>query len=162
VHASPKIITTNTRLMAVIHLTVPWGEIQRFMEPALSELLGIISAQGIGPVGAWSNHHLTVSPSHANFEVSVPVSSPVSRTGRVEHREVPSGIAACSSHLGAYEGLGSAWRDLNSWIKGRGYTPAPDLWECYVVGPESCPDPAAWRTELTRPLIGLGAVTGHE
>ena len=29
---------------------------------------------------------------------------------------------------------------------------APDLWECYVAGPESNPDPATWRTELNRPL----------
>ena len=34
-----------------------------------------------------------------------------------------------------------------------GHTPAPDLWECYVAGPESGPDPAAWRTELNRPLL---------
>jgi hypothetical protein len=26
--------------------------------------------------------------------------------------------------------------------------------ECYTVGPETNPDPAAWRTELYRPLIG--------
>jgi len=27
-----------------------------------------------------------------------------------------------------------------------------DLWEVYVAGPESGPDPATWRTELNRPL----------
>ena len=26
------------------------------------------------------------------------------------------------------------------------------LWECYVVHPDSASDPAAWRTELNRPL----------
>jgi hypothetical protein len=30
--------------------------------------------------------------------------------------------------------------------------PAGDLYECYVVGPESTPDPANWRTELSRPV----------
>ena len=30
---------------------------------------------------------------------------------------------------------------------------APDLYECYVTGPHSSPDPAEWRTEFTRPLL---------
>jgi len=39
------------------------------------------------------------------------------------------------------------------WITAEGHSPAPDLWECYVAGPESNPDPANWRTELNRPLV---------
>jgi hypothetical protein len=27
------------------------------------------------------------------------------------------------------------------------------LWECYLSGPESSTDPAAWSTELNRPLL---------
>jgi hypothetical protein len=33
-----------------------------------------------------------------------------------------------------------------------GHASGPDLWECYATGPDSDPDPAAWRTELNRPL----------
>ncbi len=29
----------------------------------------------------------------------------------------------------------------------------PDLWECYVAGPEANPDPATWRTELSRAFV---------
>jgi effector-binding domain-containing protein len=57
-------------------------------------------------------------------------------------------------YRGPYEGLGTAWGEFNAWIAANGHTPAPDLWECYVAGPESSPDPATWRTELNRPLIG--------
>lgn len=32
------------------------------------------------------------------------------------------------------------------------HTPAADLWEVDVAGPESSPDPATWRTELNQPL----------
>ena len=34
------------------------------------------------------------------------------------------------------------------------FAPAADLWEWYVVGPHRSPNPADWRTELNRPLIG--------
>jgi len=55
---------------------------------------------------------------------------------------------------GNYEGLGDAWGKFNDWIAAEGHTPGADFWECYVAGPESNPDPAAWRTELNRPLTG--------
>ena len=54
---------------------------------------------------------------------------------------------------GAFEGLGAAWGEFGNWIAANGHTPAEDLWECYVAGPEASPDPAHWRTELNRPLI---------
>jgi len=54
---------------------------------------------------------------------------------------------------GAYEGLGAAWGEFDAWIVANGHTPGPDLWECYVAGPESSSDPASWRTELNRPLV---------
>ena len=40
------------------------------------------------------------------------------------------------------------------WIEAHGHTPAANLWETYLEGPESGPDSSRWRTELTRPLVG--------
>ena len=57
-----------------------------------------------------------------------------------------------TSYHGPYEGLGAAWGAFDTWIVANGYTLASDLWECYVAGPESNPDPATWRTELNRSL----------
>ena len=54
---------------------------------------------------------------------------------------------------GPYEGLAAAWAEFCAWVEAGGHTPAEDLWERYVVGPESSPDPAVWRTELNRPLV---------
>jgi len=34
------------------------------------------------------------------------------------------------------------------------YQPAGGIWERYVYGPESNPDPATWRTELNQPVAG--------
>ena len=39
-----------------------------------------------------------------------------------------------------------------NWITAQGHMPGEDLWERYVAGPESNPDPATWRTELNWPL----------
>ena len=43
-----------------------------------------------------------------------------------------------------------------AWIDAEGHTPAPDLWEIYVAGPESGPDPAhvAHRAQPAAPPQG--------
>ncbi len=53
----------------------------------------------------------------------------------------------------AHDGLGPGWEEFLAWIASNGHQGAPDLWEVYVKGPESDPDPATWRTELNKPLI---------
>jgi hypothetical protein len=40
------------------------------------------------------------------------------------------------------------------WIEAQGHSPEADLWEWYVVGPHLSPNPADWRTELSRPVLG--------
>jgi hypothetical protein len=42
--------------------------------------------------------------------------------------------------------------------RGKGSQHAADLWERYIAGPESTADPAGWRTELSRRLIGAAAI----
>ena len=51
------------------------------------------------------------------------------------------------SNHGPYEGLGGAWGELDAGIAANGHTPAPDLWQCYVMGPDANPDlPAGARS----------------
>lgn len=88
----------------------------------------------------------------------MPVTAPVAAAGRVKAGQLPATRVARTIYHGAYEGLPAAWAEFGAWIAAEGRTAGPDLWECYVVGPESNPDPATWRTELNRLLTGSGAV----
>jgi effector-binding domain-containing protein len=150
----PRIVQTAAQPAAVIHLTIPREEIRNVMAPGRAELTAAIAAQGVATAGPWFSHHLRMDPGVYDFEIGFPVSAPISAAGRVRPGELPAMTAARTVYHGSYEGLASAWSELNAWIAACGRTPAPDLWESYVAGPESSPDPAAWRTELTRPLVG--------
>lgn len=150
---SPQILQTDSRPIAVIHLTVPRSEICQVMQPGLRELLAVLAAQGIAPAGPWFTHHLRISPETFDFEIGVPVPAPVAATGRVRPAQRPALKVARTIYRGPYEGLGAAWGEFDAWIMAQGQTPAADLWECYAAGPESSSDPADWRTELERPLI---------
>jgi effector-binding domain-containing protein len=152
----PQIVRTTAQPAAVIRLTIPRAEIRKVMGPGIAELLAAVSAQGIAPAGPVFSHHFRMDPDTFDFEVGVPVTAPVSATGRVKAGELPAATVARTVYHGDYEGLGAAWGEFIGWITAEGHTPAPNLWECYVTGPESSPDPAAWRTELNRPLIRKG------
>ena len=149
----PQIVQTASQLTAVIRLTIPKDEIQKVMGPGYGELMAAVAAQGIATTGPWFNHHLRIAPELWDFEIGVPVEKPVSAVGRVQASRLPAATVARTIYHGPYEGLGSAWGELEAWIAAQGHVSRPDLWECYAAGPGSSPDPAAWRTELNRPLL---------
>jgi effector-binding domain-containing protein len=151
---TPQITQTAAELTAVIRLTIPRAEIRNVMGPGLMELMAAVAGQGIAPCGPWFTHHLKMSPEIFDFEICLPVPTPVAAMGRVQPGLLPAARVARTVYHGPYEGLGDAWGEFERWIAANGYQSGPDLWECYVAGPESSPDPARWRTELNRPLIG--------
>ena len=151
---TPQITQTAAQLTAIIRLTIPREEIRNVMGPGIGELMATVAAQGIAPTGPWFSHHLRMDPRIFDFEISVPVTASVVAAGRVKPSQLPAAKVARTVYHGGYEGLGAAWGEFDAWIAAAGHKPAPNLWECYVAGPESSPDPSNWRTELNRPLAG--------
>jgi effector-binding domain-containing protein len=151
---TPQITQSTAQQTAVIHLTVPRSEIQNVMGPGIGEVMAAVAAQGLVPAGPWFTHHLRMDPDTFDFEVGVPVNSPVVAVGRVKPSQLPAARVARTVYHGPYEGLGAAWGEFEAWIRANGHKSAADLWEVYVTDPSADPDPATWRTEFNRPLIG--------
>ncbi len=154
---APWITTTSAQLIAFVHLTVPRSEMRSVMGPGLGEVMAAVRGQGIGPAGPGFTHHLKMDPATFDFEICVPVTAPVLAVGRVTPGEMPALRVARTVYCGPYEGLGDAWREFAAWIAANGHAGRPDLYECYLVGPESGLNSAEWRTELSQPLIYLNA-----
>lgn len=150
---APRLVETTAQETAVIRLTVPRAEIRAVMGPGLQELMAAIAAQGIAATGPWFTHHLRMDPDVFDFEIGVPVAQAVAAAGRVQPGRLPQATVARTVYHGPYDGLGAAWAEFGEWIAAQGHTPAADLWECYVSGPETATDPSGWRTELNKPLV---------
>ena len=148
------IAQTQAQPAAVIRLTVPREEIRQVMGPAMAEVMAVLAAQGIAPAGPIFSHHLRMDPEVFDFEVGAPVETAIAPQGRVQPGQLPAARVARTNYRGPYEDLGAAWEEFVDWIEAQGHTPAPNLWERYLSGPESSPDPATWCTELNRPLVG--------
>ena len=151
---TPEVKELPRRLCAYIPVRVPRAEIQRVMGPGIHELMDELRAQGVAPAGAWFTHHPRLEPSFFDFEISVPVNTPVRPHGRVQPGEWPAMRAAVAIHPGPYEQLVAAWGDFKVWMAQAGVTPGPSgLWECYLVGPETGQAPAGYRTQLVQPVL---------
>ncbi|HEV3440015.1 MAG TPA: GyrI-like domain-containing protein [Gemmata sp.] len=151
---TPRIIQTTEQLIASIPLVVPRNEIQIVMGPAVREVYSALGTQGIAPIGPWFTHHRRRPTDTFDFEVCVPVDEKLAASGRVVPGKIPAARVARVVYIGPYEGLAAAWGEFLLWVEANRHKPATNLWEQYVVGPESGPDPANWRTELNQPLIG--------
>lgn len=150
---APQVTETASQHTAVIHFTIARADMPAVMGPGVGELLAVLAEQGIVPAGPLFTHHARMEPGMFDFELGFPVATPVTAQGRVCPSQLLSTRVARTTYHGGYEGLPEAWGELMAWISANGHTPGPDLWECYVSGPESGPDAAQWRTQLNRPLV---------
>ncbi len=149
---TPTAVQVPEQAMAMLHLTIPREEIRNVMWPGLQEVLAAVTAQGMSPAGPWGDHHLKMSPDIFDFEICVPVSTPIKAAGRVKPGTRPAMKAARTVFHGNYEDLSEAWEKFDAWVEAQGLQPAEDLWQTWSVGPETSENPDDWRTELLRPL----------
>jgi effector-binding domain-containing protein len=151
---TPQIVHAPAQQVAILHIATPRAGMQQVMGPGIAEVMTAVREQGIGPTGPWFAHHLKMSPGAFDFDICVPVSSPVMAVGRVKPGQRPAIKVARTVYHGPYEGLGQAWAEFAQWMKDSGCKVTPDLYEAYLVGPEAGPDSANWRTELSQPVVG--------
>ena len=150
---NPQILDVPMQRTAYVRLTIPRSSIQKEMGPAIEELFTSLREQSIMPEGPVFSHHLRMDPATFDIEVGVPVAAQISENGRVRSGYLPASQVVRSIYSGSYEGLHEGWNQLDGWIRARGLTMAPNLWEVYVRGPESGGDPSTWQTELNRPIV---------
>lgn len=150
--APPEIVETPAADTAFIHVVIPRAQMGEVFGPAVQELLGVLQAQGVAPAGAVFAHHLAMSEENFDMEIGVPVSKPVTASGRVVPGSRPALKVARTTMNGNYENLPAAWGQFQEWVDAQGVSQAPDIWETYAVGPETSENPDDWRTTMERPL----------
>jgi effector-binding domain-containing protein len=151
---TPRIVETKQMFYAGLHLKVPSAEIRQFMGPGLQEVYGALQALNVTPAGPWFAHHFKRPDEFFDFEICVPLADSLPQaSSRVKPGVWPTMRVAQTIHHGDYSGLPAAWGEFEAWIAAEKLHEAEDLWERYVVNPDSSKDPTEWRTELNRPLL---------
>jgi effector-binding domain-containing protein len=149
---APKTIETQAQQAAVIPLIAQKGEIGNVMGPAIQEVMAAVQAQGVGPAGRLFSNHSRVDPEVFEFEVGIPVSAPITPSGRVQPGELPAARAISTVYHGGYEGLGAAWGEFMEWVEKNDLKTTGRFWEVYLTSHDTSGNPADWQTELNMEL----------
>ena len=144
----PRIIEVSAQAAAGIHLTIPAMEMGKYMDPAIREILQVLSDQGQRPAGPLFSYHLRRPSETFDFELGFPIAKPIEPKGRVRMIERPAARVARTVYTGPYEGLISGWKALEKWAREHNLSESGRFWESYLTNPDQESDPHKWRTEL--------------
>jgi AraC family transcriptional regulator len=124
----------------------------------IGQSLGVIVTHAMQHGAALLGHPITryheMSAGMVTMEPAMRVSAhpPPDPTGAILNETLPAGPAACTTHMGPYDGLSSAYGALEEWMHDHGYATAGPPWEDYVTDPAEHPDTATWRTDVYWPV----------
>ena len=146
--APPELTTTTEQATASIHLVIPAKDMGRYMDPAIQEIIKVITEQGIHITGPMFSYHNRRPSDTFDFEIGFPVSKAVKEEGRVKNSILPAVKVARAVYQGPYEHLGEAWGELQRWVRERKLAESGRFYECYLNNPDEVKDPKDYRTEL--------------
>ncbi|WP_142217916.1 GyrI-like domain-containing protein [Streptomyces sp. SLBN-118] len=150
--AEPELVNLASATTAVVRGIVPMADLRNFFDSSFSALARTIEAQRITMLSpAFGLYH--GSPGQTlDLEVGFVTDRAVQPEAGVVVGSLPGGRVARLTHIGSFDGLGSSWERLHSWMRLRGLAAGEDRWETYVTQPSPDMDPRDLRTELNWPV----------
>jgi effector-binding domain-containing protein len=128
------------------------AEMPKFMSEAFCALDEALKKANAAPTGGPFAHYRSVRNGHVEVDVGFPVAAATRdalAAAGLELGQTASGKAMHGLHVGAYEGLAHFYDAIIAELRDQGLTPAEDMWERYLDGPEVPPEKT--RTEVFWP-----------
>jgi effector-binding domain-containing protein len=138
--------------IVIIRVRSRVGHVGEAFGDVIPELFAALDAVGSRPAGPVVARYSNAAGDSFDVEIGVPVSSPVEPTGRVEMAALPGGPAATTIHVGAPDGLRTAFDEFHHTVDAQGHSHRGDPWERYLTNPDEEPDMSKWQTELVIPI----------
>jgi effector-binding domain-containing protein len=147
------------RTMLGVREVVKLTELSNFFGAAYDRVAAELSRQGVEPDGLPIALY-TGDPSDtvdvtAGFPVTKPVTVPAEAAEDSPKFVVASltgGKAIQTMHTGPYDTLDDTYAQIIEWLTDQKLTPQSEMWEEYLVGPDSGAEPSAWQTRIVFPL----------
>jgi effector-binding domain-containing protein len=133
----------------------PQDDLPAFINASFSVLFGRLRLLGVGPAGPPFVMYHAFGADGIDAEVSVPIATPITATGKVESRVLPAMTVARTLHIGPYEKLGAAYAALSGWIRDHECRIAGPVQERYLNGPGDRVASSEYRTEIEMPIVPL-------
>lgn len=144
-------LLTSQPMLSVRQAIRP-AELARFISDGLLAANNCLDRQGGTPGGPPFTIYHAVSDQQMVVEVGIPTVTILRGDNRVQTGEMYAGKVATTTHVGPYDTLTDAFRDLSSWIAQHGERAAGSPWESYLsdagqVAPQNVHTQVYWPIE---------------
>ncbi|TDD71367.1 MerR family transcriptional regulator [Jiangella aurantiaca] len=149
-----QITTRDTAPADVLGTTYPTtpDSLSETSAVAYHRLYEAIAAAGGRPDGPPRMVYLDMADDAWTIEACVPVAGVSEAPDGFSLRRAPGGLAALTRHVGPYEELGLAYREVEAWIEAQGLTSNGAPYDVYLNDPSQVSDPAKLETEIVWPV----------
>jgi len=146
-------VELEPRTFVGVHDVIPMDHMTEYFGRAFATAAAELGKQGAYPAGPpVALYHGAPVENAADVTAGFPVAQPVAPTDAAVVEVLPGGPAIEAIHTGSYDTLGETYAELTDWLMEQHLNTAEDMWEEYVVGPDTEPDPAKWQTRIVFPL----------
>ncbi|GEL16199.1 GyrI-like domain-containing protein [Pseudonocardia asaccharolytica] len=150
--SEPELVSVHPATTAVIRGVVAMADLRNFFDRSFRMLAETISTQGVDIVSPAFGLYRGHPGDTVDLEVGFVTDPAIRPEDEVIAGSLPGGHVARAVHVGGFDGLGSSWERLRTWIQERGLAPGTARWEFYVTEPSPEMDPCDLRTELNWPV----------
>lgn len=117
-----------------------------------TRLYDLIGREGITPAGPPRLVYHRMAEDSWTIECCAPVTGVSQAPEGFVLRTFPGGRAAHALHVGPYDELGMAYREVEVWIDNQGLTTANPPFDVYLNDPSEVKDPSKFETEIVWPV----------
>ncbi|MEM9608377.1 MAG: GyrI-like domain-containing protein [Actinomycetota bacterium] len=151
-HFAPEIVDLDPEEAIAVHGDVALEDLPGFFERAFADAAAGAQAAGVEIIGPPFGYYPATDGDVVAVEAGFPVTALVGETDSTHPLILPGGAAVVVTHVGPYEALADTYDELQAWMADNDLRAADNMWESYVAGPGTEPDPTKWRTKITWPL----------
>ena len=137
---------------AVVREQVALDALTEFFGRAFGTVAAEAHAQNVQLAGPPFALYRGMPAQTVDVEAGFPVAGTLSGTPAVAAGTLPEADAFEAVHVGSYETLTETYAALQDRIREAGKNPSATMWEFYLNGPSTEPDPSKWQTRVVWPV----------
>jgi predicted enzyme related to lactoylglutathione lyase/effector-binding domain-containing protein len=137
---------------AVVRETVAMAALTEFFSRAFGAVMAEAKKQNVQVAGPPFALYRGMPTETVDVEAGFPIAGSLADTGSVVTGTLPETDAFEVVHTGPYDTLGDTYAAIQKRIREAGKSPSDTMWEFYLNGPPSEPDPSKWQTKVVWPV----------
>lgn len=148
----PRMIHCSAQPAAVLREQVPMSALTEFFGRAFGTVMAAAQAQNVELAGPPFALYRGTPTQTVDVEAGFPIIGTFNSTEGVVASTLPEAQAVEAIHVGPYDTLEKTYGVIQQLMKTQGLSPSETMWEYYLNGPETEPDPSKWETQVIWPV----------